>query len=126
MFSGDRKAKLGRELDRNLKQRFDALLEVLGEPVSRIAKKSFQPMVRVEASANSDAVIIAVTDDGPGIPDADRQSALSRGVQLDSKGGSSGLGLAIVSDIVEAYGGCLSMTNAGPGLVVTISVPRQA
>lgn len=51
VFSGDRKAKLGRELDRNLKQRFDTLLEVLGEPVSRIAKKSFRPMVRVEASA---------------------------------------------------------------------------
>jgi len=48
-------------------------------------------------------------------PDADREFALSRGVQLDSKGGSSGLGLAIVSDIVEAYGGRLTMTNADPG-----------
>jgi signal transduction histidine kinase len=70
-------------------------------------------------------VVIVVADDGPGIPDADRQSALSRGVQFDSKGGSSGLGLAIVSDIVEAYGGNLTMSNADQGLVVTIVVPRQ-
>jgi len=48
---------------------------------------------------------------------------LSRGVQLDSKGGGNGLGLAIVSDIVEAYRGRLTMTNATPGLVVTISLP---
>ncbi|PTE06977.1 sensor histidine kinase [Mesorhizobium helmanticense] len=99
------------------------LSEVLGnlvENAARYAKSS----VRVDASAIFDAVIIAVADDGPGIPDADRQSALSRGVQLDSKGGGSGLGLAIVSDIVEAYGGRLDMSNADPGLVVTIYLPR--
>ena len=100
------------------------LSEILGnlvENAARYAKSS----VRVDASATTGEVIIAVTDDGPGIPDADRESALSRGVQLDSKGGGSGLGLAIVSDIVEAYGGRLAMTNADPGLVVTISLPRQ-
>lgn len=101
------------------------LSEILGNLVENAARYA-KSAVRVDASAISGEVIIAVADDGPGIPDADRQSALSRGVQLDSKGGSSGLGLAIVSDIVEAYGGRLSMTNAGPGLVVTITVPRQA
>ncbi|WP_246707271.1 ATP-binding protein [Mesorhizobium sp. NZP2077] len=68
---------------------------------------------------------IAVADDGPGIPDADREAVLSRGVQLDSEGGSSGLGLAIVSDIIETYGGRLTMANADPGLVVTIALPRH-
>ncbi|TGQ64707.1 HAMP domain-containing histidine kinase [Mesorhizobium sp. M00.F.Ca.ET.186.01.1.1] len=100
------------------------LSEILGnliENAARYAKSS----VRVGASTTRDEVTVTVADDGPGIPDADRQSALSRGVQLDSKGGSSGLGLAIVSDIVEAYGGCLAMTNADPGLVVIISLPRH-
>ena len=81
--------------------------------------------VRIVASETADVVVMDVADDGPGIPDADRKSALSRGVQLDSKGGSSGLGLAIVADIVEAYGGSLAMTNANPGLIVTISFPRH-
>ena len=100
------------------------LSEILGnliENASRFAKSS----VRVDASKMAGEVTISVTDDGPGIPDADRVSALSRGVQLDSKGGGNGLGLAIVSDIIEAYGGRLTMTNATPGLIVTISLPRQ-
>jgi signal transduction histidine kinase len=100
------------------------LSEILGnliENAARYAKSS----VRVDASATTAEVIVTVADDGPGIPDADRESALSRGVQLDSKGGSSGLGLAIVSDIVEAYDGRLAMANADPGLVVTISLPRH-
>ena len=55
-----------------------------------------------------------IADDGPGIADADKESALSRGVRLDTNGGS-GLGLAIVSDIVDAYGGRLTMTRRGAG-----------
>ena len=100
------------------------LSEILGNLVENAVRYA-KSEVRVDASATSGGVVIAVADDGPGIPEADRQSALSRGVQLDSKGGSSGLGLAIVSDIVEAYGGRLDMANANPGLVVTISLPRH-
>jgi signal transduction histidine kinase len=101
------------------------LSEILGnlvENAARYAKSS----VRVDASATACEVTVKVADDGPGIPDADRESALWRGVQLDSKGGSSGLGLAIVSDIVEAYGGRLAMANANPGLAVSISLPRHS
>ncbi|GLQ80568.1 histidine kinase [Mesorhizobium huakuii] len=100
------------------------LSEILGNLVENAARFA-RSSVKVNAWATGGEVSIAVADDGPGIPDADRESALSRGVQLDSKGGSSGLGLAIVSDIVEAYGGRLTMTNADPGLVVTITLPRH-
>jgi signal transduction histidine kinase len=100
------------------------LSEMLGNLVENAARFA-RSSVQVNAWASGSEVSIAVADDGPGIPDADRESALSRGVQLDSKGGSSGLGLAIVSDIVEAYGGRLTMTNADPGLVVTIAMPRH-
>jgi signal transduction histidine kinase len=100
------------------------LSEILGNLVENAARFA-RSSVQVNAWESDGEVSIAVADDGPGIPDADRESALSRGVQLDSKGGSSGLGLAIVSDIVEAYGGRLTMTNADPGLVVTIALPRH-
>ena len=100
------------------------LSEILGNLVENAARFA-RSSVQVNAWASDGEISIAVADDGPGIPDADRQAALSRGVQLDSKGGSSGLGLAIVSDIVEAYGGRLTMTNADPGLVVTIALPRH-
>ncbi|MGX8009979.1 sensor histidine kinase [Mesorhizobium sp. ORM8.1] len=100
------------------------LSEILGNLVENAARFA-RSSVHISAFATVGEVSIAVADDGPGIPDADRESALSRGVQLDSKGGSSGLGLAIVTDIVEAYGGRLTMANADPGLVVTIALPRH-
>ncbi|MEI9401832.1 HAMP domain-containing sensor histidine kinase [Mesorhizobium argentiipisi] len=100
------------------------LSEILGNLVENAARFA-NSLVRITASDAAGEVVIAVADDGPGIPDADRVSVLSRGVQLDSKGGSSGLGLAIVSDIVEAYDAHLTMTNSDPGLVVTIVLPRH-
>ncbi len=51
VFNGDRRAKLGRGLDEALKQQYETLLKILGEQVGGIAKKPFQPMVRVEATA---------------------------------------------------------------------------
>ena len=101
------------------------LSEILGnliENAARFAKSS----VRVIASNAPDgAATITVADDGPGIAEADKESVLSRGVRLDTNNGGNGLGLAIVSDIVEAYGGRLTMADAVPGLKVTIFLPRQ-
>ncbi|TGT72024.1 MULTISPECIES: HAMP domain-containing sensor histidine kinase [unclassified Mesorhizobium] len=100
------------------------LSEILGNLVEN-ATRFASSAVHVSASASAGEVIIKVIDDGPGIPEAALNAALVRGVQLDSKGGGNGLGLAIVSDIVEAYGGRLEMANANSGLAVTIHLPRH-
>ena len=100
------------------------LSEILGnliENAARFAKSS----IRVIASNAADGTTIAVADDGPGIAETDKELVLSRGVRLDTNNGGNGLGLAIVSDIVEAYGGRLTMADALPGLKVTIFLPRQ-
>lgn len=51
VFNGDRRAKLGRGLDESLKRQYETLLKILAEQVGGIAKKPFQPMVRIEATA---------------------------------------------------------------------------
>jgi signal transduction histidine kinase len=100
------------------------LSEILGNLVENAARFA-TTAVRIEAAGTDEGTTIRITDDGPGIADADKESALSRGVRLDARGGGSGLGLAIVSDIVEAYGGRLTMEDASPGLTVAIELPRQ-
>src|SRR5690606_773517 len=62
-------------------------------------------------------VRLAVLDDGPGIPDHMIGPLTARGGRLDLGGGSgAGLGLAIVSEIAEAWGGSLVIGNRDPGL----------
>ncbi len=47
---------------------------------------------------------IRIEDDGPGIAPEEQARATERGTRLDERGGSAGLGLAIVQDILDAYG----------------------
>ncbi|GAU86033.1 ATP-binding protein [Bosea sp. BIWAKO-01] len=80
----------------------------------------------------TDALLIEVADDGPGIPQADRLRLLepfmrgdeARG-RIDSEG--FGLGLAITRSIAAAHDGELTLHDNQPrGLLARISLPRQA
>lgn len=81
--------------------------------------------VRVEA-AGAEARL-AVVDDGPGIPAAERARAGERFFRASNTvGAGSGLGLAIARALAERHGGRLEL-DAGPGgtgLAVTIVLPR--
>jgi signal transduction histidine kinase len=94
------------------------LTEMLGNLIENAARFA-KTRVSVAAAATTEGTVIAVSDDGPGIPEADRAAVLNRGVALGARRGS-GLGLAIVSDIVESYGGRLALADAAPGLAVTV------
>jgi signal transduction histidine kinase len=64
-------------------------------------------------------VVLTVGDDGPGIPEAERQRVLKRFVRLDEArsrdDGGSGLGLAIVDEVVRAHGGSVSISRSPLG-----------
>lgn len=60
------------------------------------------------------ALVIRVEDDGPGIPETDREEALKPFVRLDrarnqNLGSGVGLGLSIALDIARAHGGTLRL-----------------
>ena len=61
------------------------------------------------------AIIITVEDDGPGVPEADRKAAMTRGRRLDETKPGSGLGLSIVTEIAELYDGELKLSDAPSG-----------
>jgi signal transduction histidine kinase len=54
-----------------------------------------------------------VTDDGPGIPEDDRENVFESGYSTDDDG--TGFGLAIVSEIVDAHGWTIRVTDAETG-----------
>lgn len=53
---------------------------------------------------------IEIADDGPGIPEKKRKELLLRGVRGDEKVKGHGIGLSIVSDIVESYQGNMEIS----------------
>lgn len=61
---------------------------------------------------------------GAGLPVAMHSAVLRRGVRADEAAPGSGLGLSIVRDLVELYGGSIEVT-ASPlgGLRVTLKLP---
>ncbi|MCW5624483.1 MAG: sensor histidine kinase N-terminal domain-containing protein [Burkholderiales bacterium] len=71
-------------------------------------------------------VVLTITDDGPGVPDADRERVFERFHRvLGTDASGSGLGLAIVRRVVEEHGGHVTL-DAGPaqrGTVVTVVLP---
>ncbi|MCR4269216.1 ATP-binding protein [Nitratireductor sp. ZSWI3] len=68
---------------------------------------------------------IIIEDDGPGIPEEQAREAVKRGRRLDENKPGTGLGLAIVTDLVEEYGGSLSLERSSlGGLKAVVELPR--
>ena len=70
--------------------------------------------VHVEWFVDGDERGFAVADDGPGIPEDDRDRVFEWGYTTDEEGGL-GLGLCIVREIAEAHGWTLSVTESAAG-----------
>lgn len=86
--------------------------------------------VRIDVSAIGGTVTMTVTDDGPGVAEADRERAFERFTRLDDArsrdDGGSGLGLAIVRELARSVGGRVQLTDpvgGGPGLSAVVRLP---
>ncbi|WP_394659563.1 sensor histidine kinase, partial [uncultured Novosphingobium sp.] len=100
------------------------LEELLGNLLDNAARHAAS-RVAIATTAQDGTVRITVSDDGPGIPVADRLRATAPGVRLDERGDGDGFGLAIVRDLAELNGGRLLLDEApGGGLAATVELPR--
>ena len=79
--------------------------------------------IRLTCETEGTNVVLAVQDDGPGIPAGDLEHVFERFYKSTDSGGM-GLGLAIAKHLVEAHGGRIRAEN-GPvrGTIFRISLP---
>ncbi len=85
----------------------------------------------VQINERADGYDVVVEDDGPGIPDTDRQRVFEPFVRLESSRnaatGGTGLGLTLVKAIVEGHGGAILLENReNGGLRARLHLPRMA
>ena len=80
--------------------------------------------VIVSATLRGDDVLLAVSDAGSGIPEAERARIFEPGTRLGERDAGSGLGLSVVSDVAHAHGGTVDVASTpGSGATFTIALP---
>ena len=88
--------------------------------------------ITLEARRAGDRIALSVSDQGPGIPDADLSRVFERFYRVDKSRardpGGTGLGLAIVKHLVELHGGRVRAENleeSGARFTVELGAPEQ-
>jgi two-component system sensor histidine kinase PhoQ len=106
------------------------LFELLGNVLDN-ACKWCKSQVRVNVSCDREAIPrqklrIVVDDDGPGINEADSRRVLERGVRTDESVPGHGLGLSMVRDTVDLYGGKLVIERSElGGARISLALPGR-
>lgn len=91
------------------------LAEFLGNLIDNAAKWAIDEVVVRAVVAEGGVVCLEVEDDGPGVPSDALVVLGSRGIRLDEQAPGNGFGLAIVRDILAAYGGNIEFQNKDSG-----------
>ena len=99
----------------------EALVNLIDNAI-RYAGSGASVTVRVRPEGAQ--VRMEVEDDGPGLPEAEREHVFERFVRATPDGTGCGLGLAIVREIVERHAGQVVLRPAAPhGLVARVHLP---
>ena len=84
-------------------------------------------LVALSVRGDDEAFSIVVGDNGPGIPEHERERVFQRFVRLENERNSpgNGLGLSLVQAVVRLHGAQLELTDNAPGLCVTMRFARK-
>ena len=87
--------------------------------------------MRLSALLDGERVLVRVDDDGPGIPEAERERVFERFTRLDDArgrdSGGAGLGLAIVRELLRSRGGDVHLAESPEGgLRAEVDLPSGA
>lgn len=121
---GDKALRIDTELaDISFRGMEDDLMELVGNLLDNACKWA-RRRVAVTARVEAAGWLLRVEDDGPGFT-APTESLIQRGVRADQNIPGTGLGLAMVHDLVSSYGGQLSLGRSETlgGAMVDIRFP---
>ena len=78
--------------------------------------------VDVTVEVEVDTVTVSVADNGPGIPESERDTLFER---KDNRGSTHGLGLYLVQTLVDRYGGAVRLSETSTdGSIFIVELPR--
>ena len=107
-----------------------ALANLLDNAIKYAAREesvSEKAEISIGAVATGTGIELSVSDNGPGIPEADRARVVERFVRLEGSRSrpGSGLGLSLASAVARLHGGTLRLEDHAPGLRVVLAIPKR-
>jgi signal transduction histidine kinase len=99
------------------------MLSNLAENASRHSPQGAH--IRIGSAVVENGVLLWVQDDGPGIPESEREKVFRRFYRLEASRTTpgSGIGLSLAAAIATRHGGRITLSNAAPGLRAEIWLP---
>jgi signal transduction histidine kinase len=104
-----------------------ALSNIVDNAIKYSANASGKPQVTVSLTADDAGAVMSVRDNGPGVPEADRERATERFVRLEESRNmpGAGLGLSLAKAVMTFHHGALELHDGEPGLEVRMVFPRK-
>ncbi len=96
-------------------------------PGAKAGENAQEASVEIGLEDKGDAVDIVISDNGPGVPAADRERVLQRFVRLQPSRSipGSGLGLSLVAAVARLHDGAVALEDNEPGLRVRLTLKKN-
>jgi signal transduction histidine kinase len=105
-----------------------SLSNIIDNAIKYSKGHSTMPVVDVSIERGAQYVSVAVSDNGPGIPEVDHERVTERFVRLEKSRSEpgSGLGLSLAKAVMKMHKGELKLANNASGLTVGLNFPTLA
>jgi signal transduction histidine kinase len=101
---------------------FDAISNLVDNAIKHGRERG---LVRISADACENGAVLAISDDGPGVPADERDLIFKRFYRSEKSRCTpgNGLGLSIVAAVARAHGANVKLSSNEPGLIVELQFP---